>query len=82
MVEKSKPAPDIYLKVCELLKESPKECIALKDANNGLLAAYQAGCKPIMVPDLWQSDQEILQIIKGKYSDLEQVKNAFEKGEI
>ena len=82
MVEKSKPAPDIYLKVCELLKESPKECIALEDAKNGLLVAYQAGCKPIMVPDLWQPDQEILQIIKGKYSDLEQVKNAFEKGEI
>ena len=27
-----------------------------------------------MVPDLWQPDEEILQIIKGKYSDLEQVK--------
>ena len=27
-------------------------------------------------------DEEILQIIKGKYSDLEQVKKAFESGEI
>ncbi len=35
-----------------------------------------------MVPDLWQPDDEILQIIKGKYSDLEQVKNAFECGVI
>ncbi len=48
----------------------------------GLLSAYRAGCKPIMVPDLWQPDEEILQIIKGKYSDLEQVKKAFESGEI
>ena len=59
-----------------------KECIALEDSKNGLLSAYRAGCKPIMVPDLWQPDEEILQIIKGKYSDLEQVKIAFESGEL
>ena len=82
MVEKSKPAPDIYIKVCEMLNENPEECIALEDSKNGLLSAYRAGCKPIMVPDLWQPDEEILQIIKGKYSDLEQVKKAFESGEI
>lgn len=35
-----------------------------------------------MVPDLWQPDEEILQIIKGKYPDLEQVKKAFESGEL
>lgn len=82
MVEKSKPEPDIYLKACEMLKTKPEECIALEDSKNGLLSAYRAGCKPIMVPDLWQPDKEILQIIKGKYSDLEQVKNAFECGEM
>ena len=82
MVEKSKPAPDIYLKACELLNANPKECIALEDLKNGLLSAYRAGCKPIMVPDLWQPDEGILQIIKGKYSDLEQVKKAFEGGEL
>ena len=55
---------------------------ALEDSKKGLLSAYRAGCKSIMVPDLWQPDEEILQIIKGKYSDLEQVKKAFESGEI
>ena len=74
MVEKSKPAPDIYLKACEMLNANPEECIALEDSKNGLLSAYRARCKPIMIPDLWQPDEEILQIIKGKYSDLEQVK--------
>ena len=82
MVEKSKPAPDIYIKACEMLNENPEECIALEDSKKGLLSAYRAGCKSIMVPDLWQPDEEILQIIKGKYSDLEQVKKAFESGEI
>lgn len=82
MIEKSKPEPDIYLKACEMLNENPKDCIALEDSKNGLLSAYRAGCKPIMVPDLWQPDEEILQIIKGKYYDLIEVKNAFENGEI
>jgi len=80
MVEKSKPEPEIYLKACELLKVKPQECIALEDSKNGLLSAYRAGCKPIMVPDLWQPDEETLQIIKAKYSDLEQVKEALETG--
>ena len=81
-VERGKGFPDIYIKACEMLNENPEECIALEDSKNGLLSAYRAGCKPIMVPDLWQPDEEILQIIKGKYSDLEQVKKAFESGEI
>jgi len=82
MVEKSKPEPDIYLKACELLKVTPEDCYALEDSKNGLLSAYRAGCKPIMVPDLWQPDEEILRIIVGKFTDLEQVKKAFECGEI
>ena len=79
MIQKSKPDPEIYLKACELLEVNPTECYALEDSKNGLLSAHRAGCKPIMVPDLWQPDDEILKIIVGKYSDLEEVKEAFEK---
>ncbi len=82
MIEKSKPAPDIYLKACELLGVKPEDCYALEDSKNGLLSAYNAGCKPVMVPDLWQPDEEILSILVGKYDNLEQVKEAFEKGEL
>lgn len=82
MIEKSKPAPDIYLKACELLGVKPEDCYALEDSKNGLLSAYNAGCKPIMIPDLWQPDEEILKIIVGKYDDLEQVKVALEKGKV
>ena len=32
-----------------------------------------------MVPDLWQPDEEILNVIVGKYEDLDEVKAAFEK---
>jgi HAD superfamily hydrolase (TIGR01509 family) len=82
MVEKSKPAPDVYLKVCEILGVRPEECIALEDSKNGLLSAYRAGCKTIMVQDLWQADEETLKIIEGMYVDLDEVKFAFERGDI
>lgn len=82
MIENSKPAPDIYLKACEMIGAEPKECYALEDSKNGLLSAYRAGCKPIMVPDLWQPDEEIMKVIVARYDDLEQVKVAFENGDL
>jgi len=80
MIQNSKPDPEIYLRACELLKANPVECYALEDSKNGLLSAYRAGCKPIMIPDLWQPDDEILNIIFARYSDLDEVKIAFEQG--
>jgi len=82
MIENSKPAPDIYLKARELIGVEPKKCYALEDSKNGLLSAYRAGCKPIMIPDLWQPDEEIMKVIVAKYDDLEQVKVAFENGDL
>lgn len=82
MVQNSKPDPEIYLKACELLEAKPSECYALEDSKNGLLSAYRAGCKPIMVPDLWQPDNEVLKVIVGKYNDLDEVKVAFEKKDV
>lgn len=82
MIQNSKPAPDIYIKACEILGAAPQECFALEDSKNGILSAYRAGCKPIMVPDLWQPDEETMQMVAGKYDDLEQVKYAFECSEL
>lgn len=82
MIKNSKPDPEIYLRACELIGTKPTECYALEDSKNGLLSAYRAGCKPIMVPDLWQPDDETWKLIVGKYSDLEEVKKAFEKREL
>ena len=79
MIAKSKPEPDIYLKACELLQVKPEESYALEDSRNGLLSAYRAGCKPIMVPDLWQPDEEIESILFGKCNDLEEVKKFLER---
>lgn len=73
MVTQSKPEPEIYLKACSLIGEKPENCYALEDSRNGLLSAYRAGCKPIMVPDLWKPDEEILKIITAKFDDLDGV---------
>lgn len=82
MVTRSKPEPEIYLRACELLGEKPQDCFALEDSRNGILSAHRAGCRTIMVPDLWQPDEEILSVIVGKYDDLEQVKAALESGAV
>ncbi|BCN30197.1 HAD family hydrolase [Anaeromicropila herbilytica] len=73
MVEKSKPDPQIYQKASELLGVKPDSCYALEDSRNGLLAAYRAGCKPIMIPDLWQPDEEISRILYAKRNNLSEV---------
>lgn len=82
MVERSKPAPDIYHRACALLGAPPEDCLALEDSKSGLLAACRAGCRPVMVPDLWQPDEETLQIIAAKYDSLDEVRKAFETGEL
>lgn len=46
-VERSKPAPDIFLKAAELLKVNPSNCIVIEDSRNGVKAAKDAGMKCI-----------------------------------
>jgi len=74
MVEKSKPEPDIYLKACEAIGVEPSEALALEDSRNGLLSAHRAGMKVIMVPDLWEADDEVKSFLWAMCSDLEEVK--------
>ena len=78
----SKPSPDIYLMACEKLGRSPKECYALEDSRNGVLSASSAGCMTIMVPDIWQPDDEFLARVHQKFEDLDQVRDYFEKKDL
>lgn len=70
MVVKGKPEPDIYLMAADAINVYPGECIALEDSSNGIRSAYNAGCKPIMIPDLSQPSEEILSLLYGKADDL------------
>lgn len=78
MVERSKPDPEIYLQACELLGERSENCYAVEDSKSGLFSAYRAGCRPIMVPDLWQPDDETERILHKKFNDLNEVRAYFE----
>jgi len=59
MVAHGKPAPDIYLYAASKLGLKPEECLVLEDSPTGLLAAYRAGCIPVMVPDQDMPDEEV-----------------------
>lgn len=64
-VPNGKPAPDVYLYACEQINEMPKNCIAVEDSPNGIKSAYAAGCRPVMVPDLTQPDEELAPMLYG-----------------
>ncbi|MDR1629179.1 MAG: HAD family phosphatase [Oscillospiraceae bacterium] len=70
MVRHSKPDPEIYLAACRAVGEPPQNCMALEDSRNGILSAHRAGCLPVMVPDLWQPDEEIERILYKKADSL------------
>lgn len=47
----SKPYPDVYLKVMELLHLAAQECLVIEDSPTGILAATAAGCQVLALQD-------------------------------
>jgi HAD superfamily hydrolase (TIGR01509 family) len=72
-VKHGKPAPDVYLYACNEILEKPKDCIAVEDSPNGIKSAYAAGCKPVMVPDLTEPDEELKPLLYGVADSLKDV---------
>lgn len=70
LVERGKPAPDIFLKAAELLGEDPSGCVVLEDSSNGIRAAHAAGMIPICIPDLKRPAQEVLDLCAAVLPDL------------
>jgi HAD superfamily hydrolase (TIGR01509 family) len=50
-VPRVKPAPDIFLKAASQMGVKPSDCLVLEDAEKGVLAAYHAGMRCIVVPN-------------------------------
>lgn len=73
-VKHGKPAPDVYLYACEQIGEEPSNCIAVEDSPNGIKAAYAAGCKPVMVPDLTPPDEEIQPLLYAVVDSLVEIR--------
>ncbi len=68
-----KPFPDIYLDAAKAINCTPSYCMALEDAPNGVLSAFYAGCKVVMVPDLSQPDEMLQPFLFSIQPDLEHV---------
>lgn len=81
MVENGKPAPDIYELAAQKLGLLPKECMALEDSPNGICAAYHAGCKAVMVPDLDLPDSKTQEMLFACKDNLLQVLDMVKKME-
>jgi HAD superfamily hydrolase (TIGR01509 family) len=60
-VERAKPAPDLYLRVTELLGAAPSETLALEDSPNGVAAAKAAGLWCVAVPNPLTRDLDLTQ---------------------
>lgn len=69
-IEKSKPEPEIFLKVAKRLGCLPEKCLVLEDSQVGILAAFRAGMKPVMVPDIVEPSEEIRKIIFKEVTNL------------
>ena len=78
-IKNSKPNPEIFLKVADKLQCPPNKCLVLEDSVIGIIAAYQAGMIPIMVPDLKEPSKEIQSIIFSRMDSLLDVKSFLEE---
>jgi beta-phosphoglucomutase-like phosphatase (HAD superfamily) len=58
VVERKKPAPDIYLWTLERLGESPANCVAIEDSSIGLRAAKSAGLFTVVTPSRWTMGED------------------------
>lgn len=75
MVERSKPAPDIFLKACEVLGVAPTRAYAIEDSYNGIRSAHAGALLPIMVPDLLPETEEMTQLAQTVQKDLLKVRD-------
>lgn len=69
-VEKSKPAPDLYLFAAKKFGLPPASCVAVEDSTPGVEAAYAAGVKVFMVPDILQPAPQTRELCAAVVSDL------------
>lgn len=75
MVERSKPAPDIFLKAAEELGVNPEVCYVIEDSYNGIRGAHAAGMHPIMVPDMLPPTDEMEKLAEQIFPSLFEVKD-------
>ncbi len=69
-VQRSKPAPDLFLKAAASMDVPPENCLVLEDSYNGIRAAHAAGMMAVMVPDLLPPTEEMAALYTALAPDL------------
>ncbi len=82
MVKNSKPDPEIFLICADKLGVRPESVTVFEDSANGIKAAYAAGMRPVMVPDLVAPDKETADMAYAVCSSLTEAKEKFENGSL
>ncbi len=61
-VPRGKPAPDVYLRACELLGSGPSHAAAIEDSGAGVRSAVAAGMPVVLIPGTeFPPDPEVLE---------------------
>lgn len=76
-VANSKPEPEIFLKVIDLLGSEASRCIVLEDSDNGLLAASRAGTIPVLVKDIKYPADEVRKLAFCEYNSMIEIISRF-----
>ena len=82
MVKNSKPDPEIFLLCAQRLGVSPENITVFEDSPNGIKAARAAGMRPVLVPDIFAPEKEIVDIAHTVCASLLEVKRKFENGSL
>ena len=78
-VDHGKPAPDIFLLAARKMGIPPSRCYVFEDSPNGIRAAFAAGMKPVMVPDLMPVTGEMREKCFAIFESLLEAKEFFAK---
>jgi beta-phosphoglucomutase len=74
LVERPKPAPDIYLESARHLGFSPDQCLVIEDSPTGLQAAKAAGCPTAAITSTYpRTELEVLsRVVFDSFAELQQ----------
>ena len=73
-INKSKPAPDIFLKALDISNTKSYDAVVLEDSAMGIIAANRANIKAIAIPDIFPIKEEIKRICFREFTNLKSVK--------
>ena len=74
-VERTKPAPDVFLAATAAMGAEPKDCTVVEDSRNGTLAAKAAGmrCIGFVNPDSGDQDLSASDLLIHRFAELLEV---------